>query len=296
MRDFWDFAWSYPAPVDFVRYGVDAASYTGAARAERSYYDALRANGTDVLMIQETTNERAQEGYQAGVYDVQFARRRSREVGHLDSAPIAYAVSDGSRDNPTWNGDAIADYGQAVGDNEVGPYKFYGNRYAVDAACAGARRSRGAALCLNLIGGWVPRTWNFDPARDTAAQEVGGTPIAGIDVNTTYRPIFTPGPAPEPDPEHRTKGSGMNLVVVKGSGYWVGNGQFWVVAPDAYAKRVGINPDGSAQSLEQVLSDWGWLPTGALPAAQVDEYVTLAIASAVRNKKLDKSLAAVTLP
>jgi hypothetical protein len=199
MRWFWDHAWSYPSVLEFQRYQADDASYTGAARAERSYYDALRAAGIDIMMIQETTSERSQQGYNAGLYDVDFARRRSREVGHPDSAPIAYAVSDGSRDNPTWNGNLIADYGEAVAQREPGPFVFYGNRYAVDAACSGAARVPGNR-CMNLNGGWIPRTWNFDPNRDTAAQEIGGAPVAGTDVNSVYRPIFDAQPGPVPVP------------------------------------------------------------------------------------------------
>lgn len=296
MRDFWDFAWAYPTPSLFPSYGVDAASYTGAARAPRSYYDDLRARGVNVMMIQETTNERAQQGYDAGVYDVEFARTRSREVGHPDSAPIAYAVSDGSRTDPTWNGDAIAAYGEAVGNSEVGPFLFYGNRYAVDYANKGAARSSGARLSLNLVGGWIPRTWSFDAVRDTAAQEVGSVPVDGTDWNTTYRDIHGGGSTPAPTPPPAKKGTQMQLVVVKGNGFWCGDKQFWIVAPDEYAKRVGINPDGSAQPLEQVLGDWGWLPAGALPAAQVDEWITSAIQTSVRRKKLDKSLSSITLP
>jgi len=216
MRDLWDLAWEDVAPETFVAYDVDAASYTGAARKPRAWHDQMRALGRNVLGIQETTNERAQQGYQAGVYDVQFARSRWAEVGYGPDVEMAYAVSDGSRDNPTWNGDAIADYGQAIGDVETGRYKFYGNRYAVDYACAGARRSRRPDLCVNLSGGWVPRTWNFDASRDTAAQEVGSTPIPGIDVNTVYRPIFgdvSAPPEPVPTPE---ESSMLEVVQVPG--------------------------------------------------------------------------------
>lgn len=198
MRNFWDFAWEEPPPGAFLQYDVDGASYTGAARHSAAYYAALRAQGTEVLGIMETTSTRSQEGYNAGAYDVDFARRRWREVGFPDGAPMVYAVSDGSRYDPNYGWDNIAWYGEAVGDHEVGPYKFYGNRYCVDAACAGAARSLHPELCLNLNGGWLPRTWDFDPNRDTAAQEIGGTPIGGIDVNTTYRPIFGPAPPPTP--------------------------------------------------------------------------------------------------
>jgi hypothetical protein len=213
VRPFWDFV-TGPLPDLVARFDVDVASYTGNARQSRNYYDALRARGIQVLGIQETTNERAQEGYQAGVYDVEFARRRWREVGFTDADPIAYAVSDGSRFDPTWNGDKIADYGQAVGDHEPGPYKFYGNRYAVDAACAGAARSFHPERCLNLHGGWLPRTWGFDPTRDTAAQEVGATPVGGIDVNTTYRPIFEPAPPPPPPEQPPEVEMSLAVIVV----------------------------------------------------------------------------------
>lgn len=228
MRNFWDFAWSYPAPDDFVRFDVDAASYTGAARANRAYYDSLRERGINVLGIMETTSTRSQEGYNAGAYDVDFARRRWREVGFPDSAPMAYAVSDGSRWDPNYGGDNIAGYGEGVGDHEVGPYKFYGNRYAVDHACAGARRSLHPELCLNLNGGWIPRTWDFDPNRDTAAQEIGGTPIGGIDVNTTYKPIFGPALPPAPTPTEDEKESAVKQVDFIGNGnvghIWSHNG------------------------------------------------------------------------
>jgi hypothetical protein len=199
VRNFWDFSFTYPAPDAFVQFGVDAASYTGPARASRAYYDSLRQRGVRVLGVQETTSDRSQQGYNAGQQDVAYARQRWAEVGFGDGDPICYVVSDGSRGDPNWNGEQIAMYGQAVGDYEHGPYLFYGNRYAVDAACAGAARSQHPGLALNLHGGWIPRTWNFDQNRDTAAQEIGSTPVAGTDVNTVYREIFD-GAAPGPTP------------------------------------------------------------------------------------------------
>jgi hypothetical protein len=92
-------------------------------------------------------------------------------------------------------------------------------------------------------------------------------------------------------PAPRKEGTDMILVVVKGDGYWCRNGQFWVVSSPDYARQVG-----QGQTYEQVLGDWGFLPTGPLPAAMVDEWITSAIAETVRRKKLDKSLASITLP
>jgi len=79
VRNFWDLAWEDVAPETFVAYDVDGASYTGSARKSRAWYDRMRQLGRNVLGIMETTNERAQEGYNAGAYDVDFARRRWAE-------------------------------------------------------------------------------------------------------------------------------------------------------------------------------------------------------------------------
>lgn len=286
MRPFWDFAWEEPAVADFVNFGVDGASYTGAARHSAAYYASLLAAGVDVLGIMETTSTASQGGYNVGMQFVQFARARWREVGFPDTAPMAYALSDGSNSDPNYGGDQIAACGEGVGDYEVGPYLFYGNRYAVDHGCAGAAASMHPELCLNLNGGWIPRTWNFDDARDTAAQEVGGTPVPGIDVNTLYRPIFG---APEPPPTKK-KGGDMDLVVVKGDGFWVRNNQFWRVGPGVDAQRVDVDEHGAPVPFADIVANWGWLPYGAQPASIVDGYVTASIKQAVLNQNLDTFL------
>jgi len=287
MRPFWDFAWQAPAPDLFVQYGVDAASYTGSARQPVEYYAALAARKIEVLGIQETDPNRAQQGYNAGRMDVDFARRRWAEVGFSRTlAPIAYAVSDGSRWDPNYGGDQIAQYGEAVGDYETGPYKFYGNRYAVDHACLGAQNSLHPDLCLNLSGGWIPRTWDFDPYRDTAAQEIGGTPVAGIDVNTVYQPIFGPAPAPPGPAPDLPEGTIAMLVLITADGFWVKSKEFWVFGPGQAAQHVG-----QGQSLGQVLADWGHLPTLSLPPALPDSWVTQSIQATVVDPKRLKAVA-----
>lgn len=202
MRDALDFSFSPPVPALVAAQGFDLLGYTGSARVGQDYYDECRARGIAFTFIQETTSERAQEGWNAGLVDAQYADRRASERGHPYSAPIVYVVSDGSRDNPSWNGELIADYGAAIATQSARPFMFYGNRYAVDHACAGARRVGvnvyGYAVDLRGgpgdDGGWLPATWNFDGARDPLRQNIGYYTAAGgtCDLNTTHHDYLTP--------------------------------------------------------------------------------------------------------
>lgn len=90
----------------------------------------------------------------------------------------------------------------------------------------------------------------------------------------------------------------MDLVVCKGDGWWPGvkNNTFWLIGPGDLTQQVGIEADGTPQPFEQIVGDWGWLPYGALPAAEIDRWVGNSVAAYVRNAKLTKSLVDVTLP
>jgi hypothetical protein len=176
------------APSRLAELNLDVLVYTGNARPEQWWIDRCREAGVVVTFTQETYSARSQEGYQAGVLDAQFADARCDERGHQGS--VCYVVSDGNSGDPNpenSNRAQIVAYGQAVAQTSRRPFFFYGNRYAVDAALEGAAKVPGAPA-VSLVGGWLPRTWDFDPSRDLIAQEPNlPTPIDGTDFNTVHR-------------------------------------------------------------------------------------------------------------
>lgn len=186
-----DRAFDFVSPPDpALLVGSGACFYTGRGLPDQWWFDECAHRGIPLLAIQESWITRAQEGYNAGVEDVNFARARlsGRQIWNLSG--IAYAASDGSRFDPQWNGDRIADYGQAVGVGELLPFTFYGNRYAVDAASAGALRVAGMRS-IKPDGGWLPSTWDFDATRDLMEQLVNSqTPIPNTDENRVWVDFF----------------------------------------------------------------------------------------------------------
>lgn len=224
MRDALDASFSLPDPNLVADQGFDMLVYTGPARPTQAWVDHCRSRGVIVTFIQQTVSERAQQGYNAGIYDAQYADQRVNERGHALDGSVCYVVSDGSRDNPTWNGNLIADYGQAIAVQSARPFFFYGNRYAVDHANGGAARVAVSVYgrpVANLggptAGGWIPATWNVDPGRDLLRQNIGYYIAAGgvCDLNTVWRDYTGGVPTPEPIEEDTLK---IQLVVATPGG------------------------------------------------------------------------------
>ncbi len=193
MRDAIDFSFARPTPQAVSDLNLDILVYTGNARPDKAYLDAMRAAGVAVTLIQESDPNRAQQGYNAGVADAQYADSRADEVGYPNHASIAYVVSDGSATNPSTGGDAIAAYAKGVQDTSRRPFFFYGNQYAVDNAVSGANRA---------LGSWVPSTWG---TATLLRQEANlASPIPDTDLNTVHQEYAAWGqgvPTPTPPKE-----------------------------------------------------------------------------------------------
>lgn len=185
---FLDFSWQRPSAAQLAAADRDARTYNGQVLPPRVWFDECDRAGVGVCLIFETTSEYAQQGYDAGRYAAQFSMERAAGVGRPRIHTV-FVVADGNSQSPAGN-QRVAEFGQAVGDYYDGTYEFYGNRSCVEWACAGARASHGAARLVagpRRDGGWLPVTWGFDPARDTASQDANtAPPIDGTDENTLY--------------------------------------------------------------------------------------------------------------
>lgn len=218
LADELDASFALPDPAAVKAQGFGGVRvYLGSARPSQAWVDECRSLGLRIRWVQETTGDRALEGWNAGIIDAQTADARATERGAAGDDLIVFVISDGSSSNPSEGADAMADYGAAVATQEARPFEMYGNRYAVDAATAGARRVSvnvyGYPPALhagpNRDGGWLPRTWDYDPTRDSACQEIGYYTDAGgvCDRNTGI--VATGAPAPAPTP---TRGYGMDIL------------------------------------------------------------------------------------
>ena len=114
MKNAVDYSYARPSGAELASRDLDALVYTGNARPDQPHFDDLRNHGVAITFIQETTSTRSQEGYQAGVYDAQFADRRATERGYPLDAAIAYVVSDGSAYDPNYGGENIAAYARGI--------------------------------------------------------------------------------------------------------------------------------------------------------------------------------------
>ncbi len=163
-----------PSVDECVAAGVFPCPYTGNARPSQGWFDEGRAKGVAPLwMIQETISSRSQQGFQAGVFDCEFAEGRARERGH-DGA-LAVVVSDGNgRD--AWD---ASGYGQ--GWASVATLRFF----AYGAVGVIATFESGAACPLLIPGGWIPETWGHGVV---ASQLVG--PQAAISTAHDLNDVF----------------------------------------------------------------------------------------------------------
>ncbi len=165
--------------------------YTGGGLPSQGWFDHAADLAVPLLAIQESWPTRAREGYNAALEDTIFVKNRLGQRRIQNLAGIAYAVSDNSRFDPNDGGDKIADYGQCVAVEEMLPFTFYGNRYAVDSALGGAMRVSGLHI-ISEHGGWLPETWDFDSLRDLIMQIVNTpTSIPGTDQNLVVVDFFT---------------------------------------------------------------------------------------------------------
>lgn len=177
MRGAVDFSYARPSVQDLLAHELDVLCYTGPARPDKDYFDALRAAGIAVTLVQESDPNRSQGGYQLGVADAVFADQRADEVGYPKSASIAYVVSDGSARNPSSGGDQIAEYARGVVETSDRPVFWYGNEYATNAAMRGAPKS---------LGTWIPSSWGSGTLLTQEANTP--SPIGDTDLNTVHAP------------------------------------------------------------------------------------------------------------
>lgn len=175
MRNAIDFSYARPSPDEVAAHGFDILVYTGPARPDRAYLDAMRAKGVGVTLIQESDPNRSQAGRAAGVADAQYADSRADEVGHPVTASIAYVVSDGSAGDPNYGAENIAAYAAGIQSVSRRPFFFYGNQYTTDAALRGAPQA---------LGSWIPSTWGNGSLLSQEANVA--SPIADTDLNTVH--------------------------------------------------------------------------------------------------------------
>ena len=207
LRNLLDAAWG-DFPTNDV--GFDWARYTGNARPEKSWVDAVLEHSL-VTFIQETTSQRSQEGPQAGVYDCQFAEYRARQR-MSNPLSIIYVVSDGNYAD-VWD---AGPYGSGIGSVATIPFLFYGTPAICKSAALGAGNSP-----LNLMGDHVPETWGGTsaPMRRLITQHVGPSPVPNTDLNTVhdyYYPVAPVAPA--------WKDYDMHIGVNKTEGWFVVDG------------------------------------------------------------------------
>lgn len=195
---------------------TDPSVYTGNARFSQGFFDGAASIGHGVvLMIQETISERSQQGYQAGVYDVQFARARAKQRGF--TGPIAYVVSDG------WSGNRwdSSEYGRGISDTEEGQFLGYGAKGVLESFYVGARAGAGAHFIHPAgdepNGDWGPETWGV---YSLITQLVGPSPVPDTDLNIVHYPLGVSAPAPTPV----WKDYDMHIGVNKAEGWFVVDG------------------------------------------------------------------------
>lgn len=181
MRDAVDFVVA-PDPAALQEHDLEPWPYTGNARPSADWVNECRSLGVaPTVFIQETVSTRSQEGYQAGVYDCQFAEARARALGHV--GPIDYVVSDGNSAD-VWD---ASEYGRGISDTATLRYFGYGALGVLASFFAGARAGEGAGLLVRGVDGaggeHVPSTWGN---ANLVTQVVGPSPIPNTDLNLVH--------------------------------------------------------------------------------------------------------------
>jgi hypothetical protein len=234
-RNALDFSYARPSADTILGVGInEVLVYCGNALPDQSYIDGLRSRGITVTYIMETVSTRSQQGFQAGVFDCQFAESRTKHQGHTGS--IAVVVSDG---NAADNWDA-SEYGRGWASVATLPFFAYGAVPICESFTRGAH-----GLCL---GSWVPITWGQGTL---ISQLVTPSPIADTDLNIVHADYTVGHPAPPAQ-----KDDDMPLYITKASdtsvGVWVTDSQTrrYVNAEEwAFAQFVG-------QKLVPIADDW----------------------------------------
>jgi hypothetical protein len=178
-----DYSAARPAPAI-----IKTVGYSGVMRylsndpgknlqpAER---DALLAAGLSIGLVWETTANRAQDGYAAGLADAKVAEAQARALGYPSSCPIFFAVDFDA--DPA----AVKAYFDGVRAGLVDhPGGIYGSLRVVDTA---------------LADGWLPYAWQscawsggVVSQRAHLYQRLKATvanPIADTDENVVLRPF-----------------------------------------------------------------------------------------------------------
>lgn len=199
MRDAVDFM-SAPDPGLLKQLDLDALPYTGNARPSAEWFAQMQANGLPVrCMIQETISTRSQQGFQAGVYDCQFAEQRSREV-NPDVQSIAVVVSDGNGAD-RWDASQYGAGWASVATLRFFPYGALGVTASFLAGAKGSPRS--------IDGEWVPETWG---AGRLISQVVGASPVPNTDLNRVHADYTGGSPIEEDDVKLYQSPSGIFVV------------------------------------------------------------------------------------
>jgi len=205
-------------PVEEVKAAGYAVGmyYTGPARPSADLCQSYVNNGVGVVLIQESSPDRATEGYAAGVADGQYAAQRCAEIGYPPGSTILFALSDGSAGYPNqeWQRVNIGLYCHGVSDS-IGAYNAagYGNRLAVDV-------SRGVPKFRWTM---VPSTWNAND--DDAVWQMANipSPMGGAaDHDWITVPVDQLGAwgtaAPPPPPPKQPKDDDMGTIKIANAG------------------------------------------------------------------------------
>lgn len=228
-----DFSDARPTPAAVAAAGVSGVIvYTGPARPDKPYLDAMRAAGLTVALVQESDPNRSQQGYAAGVADAQYANSRADEVGYPSSCAIAFVVSDGNATDPSTGADAISAYAKGVKDTSARPFFWYGNTYATSAAMAGG----------GGLGTWIPSSWGNGTLLSQEANIA--SPIADSDLNTIHAPYGAWGQAgPTPGDDEVAKPLYISKQSDSATGIWATDG-VWKrhVNPDEWAFAKFVDP------------------------------------------------------
>ena len=233
MRDALDAAWG-DFPTDNI--GYDWIRYTGSARPDPGWVNAVVAHSL-VTFVQESTSQRSQQGFGAGVADREFAEARAREV-HPGVKSIAVVVSDGDGADD-WD---ASEYGAGWADAASIPFFPYGAQSICESFNRGAA---GHPLCLG--GTWVPETWGDGTF---LSQVVGASPVGNTDLNHVWAAYYPTAPVPVPPEEEEVA---RPLYIGKKSDPAVG---IW--ATDGVFKRHVLPSEWDF--VQYVAPGTGWLP------------------------------------
>jgi hypothetical protein len=125
-----DYAWARPSPTGLGNEGYTFAarylSYDNSKDISAGERQALAAHGVDVVVVWETTANRALSGYAAGASDAQAAESKAAAAGMPGGRPIYFAVDFDAQPSEQATIDAYFDGAASVlGRQRVGAYGGY---------------------------------------------------------------------------------------------------------------------------------------------------------------------------